>query len=126
MVAINFSAQFADAVESGAKLQTIRAPRKDGRLPAPGVALQLYTGMRSKSCRKLRDAVCTAVTPVRIKGAEMWLDGKLLDVDAHNRQAAGSDGAFARRDGFDSYSDMAEWFRARYGLPFDGFVVEWK
>lgn len=37
MFTLNFKKQFAPAVEAGTKRQTIRAPRKDGRKPSPGV-----------------------------------------------------------------------------------------
>jgi hypothetical protein len=60
MVEINFSEQFAERVKSGDKRQTIRRSKKCG----PGDTLQLYTGQRTKACRKLRDAVCKDVTYV--------------------------------------------------------------
>ena len=53
MPALNFRAEFADAVERGEKCQTIRAYRKDGRNPKPGDTLHLYTGMRTRACRRL-------------------------------------------------------------------------
>ncbi len=53
MVALNFKARFADDVETRRKRCSIRAPRKDGRDPKPGDSLQLYTGMRTRECRKL-------------------------------------------------------------------------
>ena len=60
MVAINFSAQFADAVASGQKTQTIRRSAR----AAAGQVLQLYTGQRTKACRKLADAICVDCTYV--------------------------------------------------------------
>lgn len=62
MVAYNFAAQFAEAVETRKKRQTIRAPRKDNRHAKVGDKLQLYTGMRTTNCRKLvnPDPRCTA------------------------------------------------------------------
>ena len=60
MVAYNFKLQFASAVVSGEKPQTIRALRKER--PLAGIsksarhaqaseALQLYTGMRTATCK---------------------------------------------------------------------------
>jgi len=73
VVAYNFQARFADAVERGEKSQTIRAPRKDGRHAKVGDALQLYTGMRTKQCRKLRDAKCHDVCPILIdENGRFW------------------------------------------------------
>lgn len=119
MVAINFSPQFAGAVESGAKRQTIRRRRK--YIPKPGDALQLYARRWLFFRRKLRDAVCTSVTPVRIEWLWLFLDHRAIS------PSSGFDvqESFARKDGFSSYPNMAEWFRARYGLPFDGVMIEW-
>jgi len=69
MPALNFQARFADAVERGDKTQTIRAPRK--RPFKVGDNLYLYTGMRTKWCRKLLDAVCIGVDPIRIERNNM-------------------------------------------------------
>ncbi|HWX36749.1 MAG TPA: hypothetical protein VNZ53_56225, partial [Steroidobacteraceae bacterium] len=57
MVALNFQPQFAQAVASHQKRQTIRQSFR-GKV---GCALQLYTGQRTKACRKLvePDPVCT-------------------------------------------------------------------
>ena len=64
MVAYNFKPQFVPLIETGAKQQTIRSPRK--RHTQPGEAMQLYTGMRTKACRKLvtPDPLCISVEPL--------------------------------------------------------------
>jgi hypothetical protein len=81
MVAYNFKPQFAPLVEAGTKLQTIRAERRS-RHAAPGEAIQLYTGMRTKACRKLLtpDPICQSVEPLLIhyelgiKMGDRWLE----------------------------------------------------
>ena len=114
MVAINFSAQFAGPVERGEKLQTIRQKARC----KPGDALQLYTGMRTKACRKLREAVCSAVMPVSITRGTLEVDGSVLMSDT----AA----AFARADGFRDYGEMWQWFVDRYDAQrFTGYVIRW-
>ncbi|WP_150213004.1 hypothetical protein [Candidatus Tokpelaia sp.] len=65
MVVYNFKEQFADLVASGEKCQTIRRLGKRSHARA-GDRLQLYTGQRTKSCRKLGEAICTSVTPIKI------------------------------------------------------------
>lgn len=114
MVAINFSAQFAGPVERGEKLQTIRQAARC----KPGDRLQLYTGQRTKACRKLRDATCTYVLPVAIaKGT--------LEVD-HCVMMSDTAAAFARADGFNDYGEMWQWFSDRYGTHrFIGYVIQW-
>jgi hypothetical protein len=54
MPAYNFQKQFAPLVQSGEKRQTIRTLGKRSHAQ-PGNKLQLYTGMRTKQCRKLVD-----------------------------------------------------------------------
>lgn len=114
MVAINFSAQFADRVERGEKRQTIRR----GRRCEAGQSLQLYTGMRTKACRKLRDAVCSDVTYVGLTARGVTLG----DVRRFPRDIDD----FARADGFDDYAAMWKWFSERYGTnSFTGYVIRW-
>lgn len=117
MVALNFKAQFADAVASGSKKQTIRAFRKDNRDPQYGDALQLYTGMRTKQCRKLRDAKVARVTAVDIyENGVVHGDRGLTPRELEN---------FARNDGFPSFGHMTDFFKAEHGLPFRGLLIEW-
>lgn len=131
MVALNFKAQFADDVEEGRKRRSIRAPRKDGRDPKPGDVLQLYTGMRQKGCRKLGAAKVVRVRPVEISHTGVALDGRKLyagDTPAYLGGPAPCDydGDFARADGFDTFTDMVEFFEREHGLPFKGLLIEWR
>lgn len=129
MVALNFKAEFVCAIDGGEKRRTIRPVRKTGN-PTAGAALQLYTGMRRENCEKIRDAVCTRVRPVTIDHVGVVLDGRSLyagDAPAYQGgpQPESYDGDFARADGFDSFTDMLEFFRKQYGLPFTGQLIEW-
>lgn len=60
MPMFNFKKQFADSVESGEKRQTIRARRKNR--PQVGQTAYLYTGARTKACRKLGECVIRATS----------------------------------------------------------------
>ena len=125
MVAINFKKQFAGDVENGFKTQTIRQNARCKR----GDALQLYTGQRTKQCRKLADAVCKRVRKVKLCATEMFIDGNRLYAgsDYENEELYEYDNDFANKDGFDTYMDMAAWFEDNYGaLPFEGYVIEWE
>lgn len=121
MVAYNFQYQFAELVETGKKRQTIR-PKGRRRHALPGEQLQLYTGMRTKSCRKLTDAICEARGEVNIETTptgflQIYINGqKLNQSEAH---------AFSVADGFSSSSELGEWFYQRYGLPFEGVYIQW-
>lgn len=115
MVAINFSAQFADDVAAGRTTQTIRRTRRC----EPGDALQLYTGQRTKKCRKLRDAKCVDVTYVALTARGVTLG----DVRRFPRDID----EFAQLDGFADYAEMWKWFSNRYKTSsFTGYVVRWK
>ncbi len=116
MPALNFQERFAELVENGEKRQTIRRVRK--RPIKPGDMLYLYTGMRTKRCRKLRLARCEKVESIRIEkygGAiisdEGWIEPAFLQ-------------AFAEEDGFDSWEEMRDWFDKQYGLPFEGALIQ--
>lgn len=115
MVAYSFQARFADAVESGEKRQTIRA-RGKRRHAQPGDKLQLYTGMRTKACRKLRDAVCHDACSILIERDRVttFRPQEFLDPEQ-----------VARLDGFSSWAEMRDWFEATHGLPFSGVMIRW-
>lgn len=118
---ISFNKRFVDLVESGAKHQTIRANRKDGRRPEPGDFIHCYFGLRTKHTRKLRGAIIRAVHDVRIDVSlrDVWVNGK--------RVLARDCTAFARADGFDSYHEMMTWWQSthRGSAVFHGFMVVW-
>lgn len=113
MVAFNFRPEFASAIRSGVKTQTIR---KSARCES-GDTLQLYTGQRTKSCELIGTATCAICEPITIAEGYVSSGGwRLPSGDAHH---------VARIDGFTSVEDMRDWFRARYGLPFEGYRVMW-
>jgi hypothetical protein len=116
MPALNFQKQFAPKVESGEKRQTIRAERKN---PIKrNDHLYLYTGMRTKSCRKLRDATCVNVEPVEIlENGVMTLSGIVL-----NRKMKD---VIAIKDGFENWNEMWLWFKNTHGFPFKGQLITW-
>jgi len=115
VVAFNFSPEFADAVVSGEKVQTVRKTKR----AKPGDLLQLYTGQRTKNCRLLREAKCAYVDYVHIAP-----DGLTVgDTEKH----PGNADAFAKRDGFKNFDAMLAWFAAKYGSPhFVGYVHRWE
>ncbi|MCJ8322758.1 MAG: hypothetical protein HRU29_01625 [Rhizobiales bacterium] len=134
MTAINFKTEFAPAVENKTKWQTIRKPRK---VPFKvGEKLQLYTGLRTKECRKLHDAICLSVEPIKITsdvlGApEIFINGgeELGIIEAIK---------FIMADGFllpnNHWSDgrkrpdlakFTDFFKTNDGSPFEGHLIKW-
>jgi hypothetical protein len=117
MPAYNFKKAFSDDVEKGIKRQTIRKRRK--RPTKVGETLYLYTGMRTKGCRKLGEHECKAVRDFEIrKVGEVYVDGRLLTLKEV--------GGLAVKDGFTHQSEFYEFFQDHYGLPFgDAVIIEW-
>ena len=115
MPAINFKKQFAELVESEEKRQTIRPLRK---CPIkPGETLLLYTGMRTKQCRKLKEVVCKNVSPIVVGPRWIRLNGEVLEDEEMFKMA--------RRDGFRRTLDFFNFFRKQYSLPFHGVLIQW-
>lgn len=129
MSAYNFQKQFAPLVETGEKRQTIRAMGKR-KHAACGERVQLYTGMRTKSCRKLvsPDPVCTSVQRVNIikvsicsKIADaylMYLDGKQVFIHEIAE--------IAHADGFEDIVAFFNFFQDTHGMPFNGVLIKWE
>lgn len=116
MPAINFQKRFALDVETGRKKRTFRKLRK--RQFKVGDMLYLYTGLRTKSCRKLGESICSNVErgeiledgTMKISGVELSLTDKET---------------MARLDGFVSWKEMYSWFSATHTLPVTGQLVMW-
>jgi hypothetical protein len=114
VVALNFSAQFSTAIESGCKTQTIR---EKARCKA-GDRLELYTGQRTKSCRLLRLAVCKDVTYIGLAARRLTL--------GNSERFPREIDEFARSDGFSDFDEMWLWFSERYKThSFTGYVIRW-
>jgi hypothetical protein len=126
MPAYNFQSRFAAKVESGEKRQTIRASLRGAEV---GKVAHLYTGQRTKQCRKLGQATITAVTVIsfsRDKSGES--SGRVFVTGAsQSKQLSFSElDALAKADGFDSAGEMVAWFESQHSLPFVGFLIQWE
>lgn len=116
MAAYNFMKQFEKPILSGEKCSTIR--RDAGkRNPQPGDALHLFTGMRTKECRKLAEVECDKVQSITIREGGIVLGGNAL---SEQKQWI-----LAQRDGLMHLEDFFAFFRTHYGLPFTGVYVKW-
>lgn len=118
MPALNFKKQFAPKVESWEKLQTIRARRKDYRDPRAGQTLYLYTGMRTKSCRKLGEVECRETQQITIEeNLDVIVGTHCLSVTEEIE--------LAESDGFPGRVEFYQFFRDTHGLPFHGLIIKW-
>ena len=123
MPALNFQERFAEAVKNGAKRQTIRRKRK--RPIKLGDTLYFKVNQRSKvkACRSLGIAICKAAHRIEISDGRFWFIGSDYGLGKYTKQRD-LDG-IAQDDGFRDYAEMRDWFRDRYGLPFEGVLIEW-
>ena len=117
MRVIMFQDRFASKVRDGSKPHTIR---KTARCkPGDTLSLRRWTGKPYRSKQAvLREAICEAVTLIEINrfGADLGDVGVFIHCPD----------TLAKGDGFASWPEMREWFERTYGLPFRGFVIEWR
>jgi len=116
MPAYNFEQQFAEAVESGAKGQTLRLPRK--RPTQPGDRLRLYTEQRTKGRRSRREGTCTQVLPIHLDRDSVRVSGMRLSETALTW--------LALAEGFESGEQLLAFFDRLYGLPVDLELIAWE
>ncbi len=128
MPALNFIKEMAPKVELGlkepdhpeAKRQSVRAFRKDGRDPKAGQTLYLYTGMRTKGCRKLGEATCKSVEQISIE-RDVCCD-VIVGISCLTYFEMIF---FAKADGFNSINEFIDFFHKTHGLPFYGLLIKW-
>ncbi len=131
-----FEPRFAALVADGRKRQTIRATARC--TPGDRLSLRRWSGKPYRSSQiELARGVCAEVLPVSIGRGE-WGDGlRVGDRDLgywgdgdvwlmHDRMY------FARADGFESMTELLNFFRHRKqrgkpaAWPFTGFVIRWE
>lgn len=134
MVAYSFKARFAEPILVGLgarrmhnvnpKQQTVRAIEKK-RHARPGELVQLYTGLRTRSVRKLGEAVCTLTAAIKIEfpsifAANIYIDDFSLTEDETH--------AFAHDDGFRTIDDFIEFWDDNHGIEkaFEGIIIYWE
>lgn len=150
MVAYSFNTAFVADVEARTKRQTIRLPRK--RHARPGERIQLFTGMRTKRCRKIiPDPVCIGVDEIRfdlreasavpaelVSTVTFEVNGiPLIGLAADDyARGDGFKGLPARplyygsgdvRPGLPPFAHMALWWCAVHGPSlFEGVAIRWE
>jgi hypothetical protein len=137
MPAYSFQERFIPFIQEGSKNCTVRALRL-GRVQhvKPGETIQLYTGLRTKHCRKIGKATCSDVQRIRItKNRICFLVAK--DTGEDLEVVLNNPAGFAWRDGFrpegstadspaGAYDLMVRFISKNYGVPFEGVVIFWK
>lgn len=123
MAVLIFGERFASAVATGTKQQTIRPSRPRGIREGHRFSLRKWENKAYRSRQvELREAICTQIGTIEIDESfrefKFIVDGQRLTQDQWAK--------LARDDGFDCTTDMLDWFRKTYGLPFEGFLIQWQ
>jgi hypothetical protein len=116
MTAFNFKLYMAPKILDGTKLSTIRSTKRCN----VGDVMQLYTGMRTKSCHKIRDVVCVGVASIIISRYSLWQLGET------EGNVCPSIAPLHEQEGFLNAFEMVEFFAKEYGLPYRGFLHAWR
>lgn len=119
---VNFTV-FIDKILSGEKRQTIRRASSKWKNVKVGDKLTLYTGLRSKQCRKLGEAFVESIEDVAFGAG-------ICSIAQGHWERLLTDGEvdeLARRDGFDDVYDFWQFFDAHYPeRPIRMKVIRWK
>lgn len=123
MVAYNFQRQFVEPIKTGRKKHTIRKNGKRDHAK-PGDRLQLYTGMRTKSCNKIvaDDPECVLSVSIQIEVGfdrihSIYIGGDEVDDLDY----------FAKSDGFESINAMHKFWVDFNGVGcFHGTMIGWE
>lgn len=137
MVAYSFQRCFASQIAFGLKCQTVRADRL--RHARPGEAIQLYTGMRTRHCRRIRpDVVCQDISRIQIDVAsfgiryiktDVWITGYDLEefARADGFDPAQIDGATEQMESSSALQNMSRFWLENYGEGlFEGVLIRWR
>lgn len=116
MVAYSFQPRFVAPILLGIKQQTIRGDRK--RHARPGDQLQLFTGMRTRQCRRIGTATCSMVERVHLD-----LVNHLVTVGDFYRVERTELDEWARKDGFRDWIAMRAFWSPQDG--FEGWLIRW-
>lgn len=115
MTAFNFTVNI-DKIEDGSKRSTIRKTRRC----KVGDTMQLYTGQRTKACRKIKDVICIGIAKIKITEECPWFIS-LVEGDVN------PNGSYLHlQEGFKNCAEFVDFFRQTYGLPFVGWLHCWR
>ncbi|MEO5892255.1 MAG: hypothetical protein ABIQ31_18555 [Ferruginibacter sp.] len=153
MPTYNFKEQFVPFVKDRSKRQTVRAYRKDGRLPELAQSVNLFSGMRTKHCKRIATEFVEACATIYIyENGEMYIGSLVPEIEAefllrHKTMYLLSNytvkefnqkekNEFAWRDGFrperssiefpgEAFALMLSFWKSTHSLPFAGTVTYW-
>lgn len=120
---VNFTV-FIDKILSGEKRQTIRRASPKWQNVKAGDKLTLYTGLRTKACRKLGEAVVESITPITLQSVDDWVEAHTPLGDFMLYYSDLED--LSQRDGFDGVRDFFLFFYNTYiERELEMVVIRW-
>jgi len=124
MRVIMFQDRFADKVRDGSKTTTIR--KSDWHInPGTMLSLRRWTGKPYRSKQEvLWEAKCVSVEGIYVDSTGCVIE--TIPGCSGGFTTRGHENEIAQRDGFDSFADMADWFKRNHGLPFEGYIIRWE
>lgn len=116
VITINFSEQFAAAVCTGAKRQTIRGATR----ARAGNTLCFTTGKNTPVCHKIGEAICKDVASIIITNTYIQPLRNTVIMGVHLDE-------FAKADGFKNYAEMWAFFSpmADVNREYHGWLIRW-
>jgi len=141
MVAYSFKKRFIEPILTGLGIalhsfSDLPPPGALGkrRHARPGEAVQLYTAMRTKQCRKIGDARCVSVEGVLLKWSEWpsFCTFDIIELDGRAKRHGPTRPIddmeeFARLDGFPDLAAMRKfWADEHGGATFEGVLIKWE
>jgi uncharacterized protein YqfB (UPF0267 family) len=116
MRVIMFKDRFRELILSGEKSHTIR--KKARCRPGDVLSLRSWTGRPYRSKQEtFATRICSEVIALSMDEGRVLMDGVPV--------AKAMQEALAKKDGFECFKDMEEFFKATHGLPFDGELIRW-
>ncbi|HEX3856538.1 MAG TPA: hypothetical protein VHY30_04490 [Verrucomicrobiae bacterium] len=110
MPQVGFKKQFVPKVMTEEKPFTLRALRKDGRDTKAGQTLYMFTGLRTKQCRKFAEKPCRFAVTVNLS----WRSILIPTIGSLKTPALLE--SFSRLDGFESYAAFCEFHKITEGM----------
>jgi hypothetical protein len=122
MALLGFKKMFVAPIRKGEKAQTIRGFRK---VPIKtGERIFMYTGLRTKHCKKICEAICIGQAWIRIAHNKVaigaWEKNPKLFLDMRSEL-----NSFAHHDGFTGWEDLKQFWIKEHGkdcFPFKGVI----
>lgn len=114
MPALNFKKQFPELIEAGKKPFTLRAQRRDGRDIVTGETIYMFTGMRTKACRKFATKPCLFHCAVIVRPAAVIIP-QLFGYDVLSKARLGK---FVVLDGFANQEEFFKFHADKYDTRF--------